>query len=264
MPPESSDIVVFSVRGRDSRCSECNEEIGHRGLLRKEGDRGLCMDCAELGDLVFLPSGNTALTRRATKYSPMRAVVVLWSTARKRYERQGILVAEEAIERAESECLEDEEIRERKRERNAEHREVLDKKYVASFATKIRERYPSAPAGEEDAIARHACRKYSGRVGRSAAAKEFDPEDRPGGQCLDPPPPHELRRAADERPGSLRRPIGRPRPGRRPARGLAHEMKSTKAPRAGGRARARAMKASMLNVECSMFNVQCFDPYLEH
>ncbi len=176
MPPESSDIVVFSVRGRDSRCSECNEEIGHRGLLRKEGDRGLCMDCAELGDLVFLPSGNTALTRRATKYSPMRAVVVLWSTARKRYERQGILVAEEAIERAESECLEDEEIRERKRERNAEHREVLDKKYVASFAAKIRERYPSAPAGEEDAIARHACRKYSGRVGRSAAAKEFDPE----------------------------------------------------------------------------------------
>jgi len=176
MPTDSSDIVVFSVRSRDSRCSECNEEIGRRGLLRKEGDRGLCMDCAELGDLVFLPRGNTALTRRATKYSPMRAVVVLWSPARRRYERQGILVAEEAIERAESECLKDEEIRERKRLRNAEHREVLDKKYVASFAAKIRERYPSAPAGDEDAIARHACRKYSGRVGRSAAAKELDPE----------------------------------------------------------------------------------------
>ena len=176
MPTDSSDIVVFSVRSRDSRCSECNEEIGRRGLLRKEGDRGLCMDCAELGDLVFLPRGNTALTRRATKYSPMRAVVVLWSPARRRYERQGILVAEEAIERAESECLKDEEIRERKRVRNAEHREVLDKKYVASFAAKIRERYPSAPAGDEDAIARHACRKYSGRVGRSAAAKELDPE----------------------------------------------------------------------------------------
>jgi hypothetical protein len=32
------------------------------------------------------------------------------------------------------------------------------------------------PAGEEIEIARHACRKYSGRIGRTAAAKEFDPE----------------------------------------------------------------------------------------
>ena len=40
----------------------------------------------------------------------------------------------------------------------------------------VRERFPSAPAGAEQAIAEHACRKYSGRVGRSAAAKALDEE----------------------------------------------------------------------------------------
>jgi hypothetical protein len=32
------------------------------------------------------------------------------------------------------------------------------------------------PAGEADQIALHACQKHSGRVGRSAAVKELDPE----------------------------------------------------------------------------------------
>ena len=172
---QSTDIVVFRVRGKDSRCSECGEEM--RGaLLRKEGERGLCMECSEMGDLVFLPAGNTALTRRASKYSPLRAVVVEWSRTRKRYERQGILVADEAIVRAEKECLGDGELRRRQRIRNAERREVLDARYVERFAAEIRRRYPSAPPVIEETIAAHACRKYSGRVGRSAAAKELDPE----------------------------------------------------------------------------------------
>ena len=47
---------------------------------------------------------------------------------------------------------------------------------MAAFARAIRAQFPGCPAGEETVIARHACRKYSGRVGRSAAAKEFDPE----------------------------------------------------------------------------------------
>ena len=33
--------------------------------------------------------------------------------------------------------------------------------------------YPQCPAGREQVIAEHACRKYSGRVGRSAAAKDL-------------------------------------------------------------------------------------------
>ena len=176
MPEQKNEIGVFIVRRRDSVCAECGADIGHHGFLRKEGDRGLCLDCADLGDLVFLPSGDAALTRRATKYSPLRAVAVEWSRTRNRYERQGILVTEEAIEKAEGECLADADARARKRERNGIRRQELDLEYVARFAEAIRGRYPGAPRGIEETIAAHACRKYSGRVGRSAAAKELDPE----------------------------------------------------------------------------------------
>ena len=34
--------------------------------------------------------------------------------------------------------------------------------------------FPHCPAGREQEIAEHACRKYSGRVGRSASAKSLD------------------------------------------------------------------------------------------
>jgi len=168
------DIVVFRVRRREGKCDECGDEIHRRGLLRKEGDRGLCIECADLGDLVFLPSGDAAVTRRASKYSKIRAVVVEWSRTRKRYERQGILVEEEALDRAELESLADAESRERRREREAMRRAAIDASYVARFAKEIRKHFPSAPKGIEARIAEHACRKYSGRVGRSAAAKEFD------------------------------------------------------------------------------------------
>jgi hypothetical protein len=45
---------------------------------------------------------------------------------------------------------------------------------VEGFAKRIRELFPGCPAGREVQIAEHACRKYSGRIGRSAAAKSFD------------------------------------------------------------------------------------------
>ena len=35
--------------------------------------------------------------------------------------------------------------------------------------------FPGCPPDEARAIAEHACQENSGRVGRSAAAKEFDP-----------------------------------------------------------------------------------------
>ena len=44
-------------------------------------------------DLVFLPAGNATLSRRAKQASRLSAVVVRFSRARKRYERQGVLVA---------------------------------------------------------------------------------------------------------------------------------------------------------------------------
>jgi hypothetical protein len=55
-----------------------------------------------VGELVFLPSGNAKLTRHAKKYSTTSVVVVKFSRARKRYERQGILVQEDALKRAQN------------------------------------------------------------------------------------------------------------------------------------------------------------------
>jgi hypothetical protein len=169
------EIVVFWVV-RDTQCTECGTELWKGSLLRLEREKALCMTCADLDRLELLPRGDAAVTRRASKYSTLRAVVVRWSRTRKRYERQGILVEPEARRRAEEESLADAELRARRQARAAERRTVEDQKFVAAFARAIRSRYPACPAGEDTAIAEHACRKYSGRVGRSAAAKEFSEE----------------------------------------------------------------------------------------
>jgi hypothetical protein len=171
--PKREEIVVFSIV-RDSSCAECGSELGRGRFLRIEGERALCLACADLAHLVYLPRGDTALTRRATKYSTLWAVVVRFSRSRKRYERQGVLVEEAALERAEQECLADAEARELARERAAERRAGLDEEYVKAFADHIGEIYSSCPPREQRAIAEHACRKYSGRIGRSAAGKRFE------------------------------------------------------------------------------------------
>lgn len=169
------EIVVFMVR-RETKCAECGRELVDGNLLRVESERPLCLDCADLGHLEFLTSGNTALTRRATKHSPLRAVVVRWSRARKRYERQGILVTPAAIDRAETECLADEEQRARQRERAAVRRASEDREYEIAVAERLTAMFPGCPAESAKRIAAWTCRKHSGRVGRSAAAKEFDPQ----------------------------------------------------------------------------------------
>ena len=170
---QNDGIVVFEIIN-PSVCSECGEELGNGRFLRMEKDKPLCMECADLDHLVFLPSGNAAMTRRSKKHSNLSAVVLRFSRSRHRYERQGLLVELDALERAEKECADDEPDRKRSRERDAVVRERADKEYVARFAKEICIRYPGCPPAEAISIAEHACRKYSGRVGRSAAAKAFD------------------------------------------------------------------------------------------
>jgi hypothetical protein len=170
-PP--GEIVVFWII-RDSVCEECGEELGKGRFLRLEAERPLCLACADLDHLVFLPRGDAALTRRASRYSTLRAVVVRFSRSRKRYERQGVLVEESALTRAEQECLSDAEARQLVRERAAERRQELDAEYVEKFARRVGQLFPGCPGDEQRAIAEHACQKYSGRVGRSAAAKELE------------------------------------------------------------------------------------------
>ena len=171
------DLVVFILRRASSTCGECGRELHRSSFIRLRGEKGaLCLDCADLDHLEFLPRGDAAITRRSTKYSKLWAVVVEWSRSRKRYERQGILAEPEAIERALAESEADSDERARRRQREAERRESLDRKYVAEFAQAIREQFPHVPSGADIKIAEHACLKHSGRVGRSAAAKSFEPD----------------------------------------------------------------------------------------
>ena len=171
----TGEIVVFWII-RDSVCSECGEELGKGRFLRMEAERPLCLACADLNHLAFLPRGDAALTRRASRYSTLRAVVVRFSRSRKRYERQGVLVEEGALTQAEEECLSGAEARRLARERAAERRQELDAGYVEKLARRVGDLFPGCPGDEQQAIAEHACQKYSGRVGRSAAAKELEPE----------------------------------------------------------------------------------------
>jgi hypothetical protein len=173
---KSADLKVF-ISTRDSTCGDCGENLGRRAWITLVENKGaLCLACADLDHLVFLPSGDAALTRRARKHAILNAIVLKWSQTRKQYERQGILVEDHALKQAEQECLADDEARARRRKREAERRAELDHKYVKRFASRVRELYPRCPPEAENAIAEHACRKYSGRVGRSADAKALDPQ----------------------------------------------------------------------------------------
>lgn len=174
MKQESTKVFITS---KEATCDECKQELGTHGMITVgEGGRALCLSCSDLDRLVFLPSGDAALTRRSKAHSRLSAVVLKWSRARKRYERQGLLVEQEALERAERECLADAEVRTRRKEREEKKRVELDQQYVDKFAARIRELFPSCPAGRERVIAEHACMKYSGRVGRSSDAKRLDEE----------------------------------------------------------------------------------------
>ena len=171
---QDSELKVF-ISTRDSVCDECGERLGHQAWITLVQDkRALCLACADLDHLAYLASGDPALTRRARKYSSLSAVVLKWSRARKRYERQGLLVEEDALAKAEEECLADFDLRARRKAREAERRETEDLSYQSQFAQRLRELFPGCPAGREQKIAEHACLKYSGRVGRSTAAKQLD------------------------------------------------------------------------------------------
>jgi hypothetical protein len=167
-----SDLVVVSPVKKWT-CTSCG---GTGDLLKMEDGGPLCVECADLGHLVFLPSGDAALTRRAKRISGLSAVVVRWSRSRKRYERQGILAEAEAIERAEQECLSDAEARERRRDRDKARRASDDARFQAELAAAVRKLFPGCPPSRADAMARHAATRGSGRIGRSAAARALDPD----------------------------------------------------------------------------------------
>jgi hypothetical protein len=170
-PPE---LVVFEKVSDEGNCSECGAELAKGAFLLLEKGQPLCLTCADLDELVFLPAGDAALSRRARKHSSLAAVVVRFSRARKRYERQGLLVSEEALVRAEEDCAADAPARAAARARAAVAREEEDREFVAALTRAIAQRYPACPPDEARRIAEHTARRSSGRVGRSAAGRALD------------------------------------------------------------------------------------------
>ena len=162
-------VVIQPVRGW--ACAECG---GSGDLLRMDDAGPLCMTCADLDHLAFLPAGDAALTRRATKASVLSAVVVRWSRGRKRYERQGVMVEDHALTVAEQQCLSDADARARRRERDRVRRASGDEEFQARLAEKITRLFPGCPAERATAIAKHTGLRGSGRVGRSAAGRALD------------------------------------------------------------------------------------------
>jgi hypothetical protein len=169
-PPRPRGITVIASHNAWT-CESCGDT---GDLLLKGNAGGVCLDCADLGHLEFLPSGDAALTRRATKASRLSAVVVRWSTRRNRYERQGILAEPAAIEQAARECLSDADVRALRRTRDHSRRADQDVRFRGEFAAAIRGQFPGCPVDRAEAIALHAAARGSGRVGRSAAGRALD------------------------------------------------------------------------------------------
>jgi hypothetical protein len=170
--PKPADLVAVAAI-KEWACAECG---GTGDFLIMDDAGPLCLTCTDMDHLVFVPAGDAALSRRARKASSLSAVVIRWSRNRRRYERQGILAEEPALRQAEEQCLADEEVRLRRRGRDAERRATADVEFQAEMAAEIRRLYPACPVSRAGAIARHAGLRGSGRVGRSAAGRALEQE----------------------------------------------------------------------------------------
>lgn len=170
---QAPDLVVL-VAPNAWTCASCGIRSTAGEFQYLEGDKPLCLSCSDFDHLEFLPSGNAALSRRAKQESTLAVLVMRFNKRRKRYERQGILVEEAALERAERQCLADEEVRARRRERDAVRRAAQDVEFQAAMAAEIRRLFPGCADQRAQAIAGHAGTRGSGRVGRSAAGRALD------------------------------------------------------------------------------------------
>ncbi|XVU28754.1 DUF2293 domain-containing protein [Actinoplanes sp. CA-054009] len=170
---KAPDLVVV-LPAREFTCTACGQTGA--GMLMMEDGGPICLACADLDHLEFLPAGDAALTRRAKAASRLSAVVVRFNRSRKRNERQGLLVERAAIEEAEQQCLSDEDARARRRERDRERREAADEVFQQELTDEIRRLFPACPPPRAAEISEHTSLRGSGRVGRSAAGRSLDPD----------------------------------------------------------------------------------------
>ena len=129
-------------------CGTCDRS---RDFLLSDRRGGICLECTGLGHLVFLPSGDSALTRHTRTASRTSAEV--FRQVRRRYpgvrdERQGILTELYAIERAAQQCLAE--------PAKPEGRGTVDAELRRSIDEAIRTTFPGCPSARAHAIAYHA------------------------------------------------------------------------------------------------------------
>jgi len=170
------DLVVFIMQRESATCCECGIKLSRGESIFQEQNDSLCLHCADLDHLEFLPSGNAAMSRRSKKYSPLSAIVIQFNRKARRYQRRGILVTAAAIKKAEEECLSDADQRETNRLRNAQRTKLADKKLIKDMTTQICEQFPACPVSAANQIAAHTAQRGSGRVGRSAAGRHLREE----------------------------------------------------------------------------------------
>jgi hypothetical protein len=68
---EAGGIVVFSIL-KPSACAECGTELWKGSFLRMEKAKPLCLECADLDHLVFLPRGDGANAPEPEVFDPVR------------------------------------------------------------------------------------------------------------------------------------------------------------------------------------------------
>ena len=188
------DLVVFIAVSESTVCSECSYDMSRGTFFTLEQQQPLCLSCADMDHLVMLPAGDVAMTRRAKKYSPLSAVVTKFNRSRKRYERQGLLVSEAALDRAEEECITDADERAARRKVAAamrvrggcQIRPTDDQGHPSALPQVPRHR------GPRDSHPRGRTRQRKSRpLRRRPAARRTSPN--PGRNRPHPPHPHQLR-----------------------------------------------------------------------
>ena len=167
---------VYLTKKETLSCQRCKRAVnfGEKFVAESEEHRGTCFKCSSFKDAAFLEPGDAAMTRRSKKHSSYCGVLYAWNKRRKRFERKGQYVEAKAIELARKECEMDAGKRAKSNEKASIKRAADDIVYVDEFSKAIKHRYPNCPKNREVEIAQHACEKYSGRVGRTANAKQFD------------------------------------------------------------------------------------------
>ncbi|MCJ7432980.1 MAG: hypothetical protein MUO77_05780 [Anaerolineales bacterium] len=59
------------ITSQDSTCDECGEKLGRHAWITLREDKGaLCLSCADLDHLVFLPAGDAALDQEYRNHVP--------------------------------------------------------------------------------------------------------------------------------------------------------------------------------------------------